>query len=50
MEVLVGRVCTKQRARLDRRQGRFALATGATGAMRRVQATIHVCLDRRLAI
>jgi hypothetical protein len=48
--VLVGRVCTKQRVRLDRLQVRFALVTFETGAMRRVQAPIRECLDRRPAV
>ena len=36
-----GRVRTKQCDRLDRWQGRWALAPGEAGAMRRVQAPIR---------
>jgi hypothetical protein len=50
MEVPVGKVCTKQRAWIDRRQGRLALASGEPGAMRRVQTSSHGCLHRRLAV
>jgi hypothetical protein len=41
----VGRAYTKQRGRLDRWQGRWALAPGETGSMRRVQAPIHGRID-----
>jgi S1-C subfamily serine protease len=48
--VVAGRVCTKQCGWLDRGQGRWALAPGETGAMRRVQAPIRDGLARRSII
>jgi hypothetical protein len=39
--VVAGRVCAKQRGRIDRRQGRSALASGEPAAMRRAQAPIR---------
>jgi hypothetical protein len=43
--VVGGRVCTKQRGRLGRQQGWFALVPDEAAAMRRVQAPIRGCVN-----